>query len=105
MIFFEMYNPKPVPLSDFVANFSNSRGKTSGSIPFPVSLILIDTNSLSFVFSLLLIISMNFSVLIVITPYSVNFKAFPNKLESTCCILFLSAYTNNGSADNSGYIS
>jgi len=32
-----MNNPSPVPLSDFVANFVNSLGNISGSIPLPVS--------------------------------------------------------------------
>jgi hypothetical protein len=39
-ILFEIYNPKPVPLKDFVANFVNSLGNISGSIPTPVSFIL-----------------------------------------------------------------
>jgi hypothetical protein len=37
---FEMNNPKPVPISDFEANFVNSLGNTSGCIPVPVSRIL-----------------------------------------------------------------
>jgi hypothetical protein len=37
---FEIYNPNPVPVSDFVANFVNNLGIISGSIPVPVSLTL-----------------------------------------------------------------
>jgi hypothetical protein len=36
-ILFEIYNPKPVPSEDFVANFSNSLGNISELIPVPVS--------------------------------------------------------------------
>jgi hypothetical protein len=36
----DMNNPSSVPVSDFVANFVNSLGIISGSIPFPVSLTL-----------------------------------------------------------------
>jgi hypothetical protein len=40
-----MYNPKPVPpVSDFVANFENIFGKIFGSMPIPVSLILMRTS-------------------------------------------------------------
>jgi hypothetical protein len=31
IMLFEINNPKPVPLSDVVANFENKRGKMSGS--------------------------------------------------------------------------
>jgi hypothetical protein len=37
---FEINNPKPVPESDFVANFVNNLGNISESIPVPASLIL-----------------------------------------------------------------
>ena len=36
----EINSPSPVPLKDFVANFVNSLGNISGSIPVPVSFIL-----------------------------------------------------------------
>jgi hypothetical protein len=36
----EINNPNPVPLSDFVANFVNSLGKISGSMPAPLSFTL-----------------------------------------------------------------
>jgi hypothetical protein len=39
-MYLEIYNPNPVPLSDFVANLENIFGKISRSIPIPVSLIL-----------------------------------------------------------------
>ena len=35
---FDMNRPRPVPFPDFVANFVNNLGNTSGSIPVPVSL-------------------------------------------------------------------
>jgi hypothetical protein len=31
----QMYNPRPVPFSDFVANLVNSLGTISKSMPFP----------------------------------------------------------------------
>jgi hypothetical protein len=37
----EINKPNPVPDIEFVANFVNSRGKISGAIPVPVSLIFI----------------------------------------------------------------
>jgi hypothetical protein len=37
---FEINNPNPVPLSDFVANFVNNLGNISESIPEPVSFTL-----------------------------------------------------------------
>ena len=40
-MFFEMYKPRPVPLSDIVADFSNRHGNISESMPVPVSYILI----------------------------------------------------------------
>jgi hypothetical protein len=40
-ILLDMNNPNPVPDSDFVANFVNSLGIISGSIPLPLSLTLI----------------------------------------------------------------
>jgi hypothetical protein len=33
IMFLEMNNPNPVPVSDFAANFENNRGYISGSIP------------------------------------------------------------------------
>jgi hypothetical protein len=35
-MFFETFKPNPVPVSDFVSNFSKSRGNISLSIPFPL---------------------------------------------------------------------
>ena len=37
---FDMKRPSPVPVLDFVANFVNSLGNISESMPGPVSLIL-----------------------------------------------------------------
>ena len=37
---FDMKRPSPVPVVDFVANFVNSLGNISESMPMPVSLIL-----------------------------------------------------------------
>ena len=67
----EMNNPKPVPVVDVVANFVNSLGSISGSIPAPVSLMLI-TISLSFC-----------SVTTFMVPSFVNFTALASKLEIT----------------------
>jgi integrase len=69
-----MNNPIPVPPGEFVANFENSFGLISGSIPEPVSLIL-TIACLSF-----------FCVLIVMLLPAclvVNFIAFPNKFDIT----------------------
>ena len=76
-----MYKPKPVPLSDFVANLQNKRGKISGWIPLPVSSTL--TITLLFVFS----------IFIFINPSSVNYNALLNKLLTTWLILSLSPDT------------
>jgi hypothetical protein len=40
MILFAINNPKPIPEKDFEANFENSLGKSSESIPVPVSFTL-----------------------------------------------------------------
>ena len=40
MILLDIYRPNPVPTIDFVANFVNSLGIISGSIPWPVSVTL-----------------------------------------------------------------
>ena len=41
-MFFDMNKPNPVPpVSDTTANFENSFGNTSGSIPAPVSFIVV----------------------------------------------------------------
>jgi hypothetical protein len=40
IILFEINNPNPVPSKDFVANFENSLGKISESMPVPLSFIL-----------------------------------------------------------------
>jgi hypothetical protein len=37
---FDINNPKPVPVLDFVANFENSLDTISGSMPIPVSFML-----------------------------------------------------------------
>jgi len=42
-----MNKPKPVPLSDLVANFANNLGNISGSIPVPVSFILTTASQLT----------------------------------------------------------
>jgi hypothetical protein len=39
IILFDMNNPSPVPSKDFVANFENSLGKISESMPVPLSFI------------------------------------------------------------------
>ena len=43
---FYMKRPSPVPVVDFVANFVNSLGNISESMPRPVSLILTRTSML-----------------------------------------------------------
>jgi len=40
IMLFEINNPNPVPSKDFVANFENSLGKISQSMPVPLSFIL-----------------------------------------------------------------
>lgn len=72
-MFLEMYNPNPVPLSDFVANLVNSLGSISESIPLPVSFIFI---IISWLFSL-------FIAIIFIEPCLVNLIALSSKLEIT----------------------
>src|SRR5215216_4289817 len=90
MILFEIYKPKPVPVSDLVANFENNRGRISGSMPVPVSLTLTMTSSSS---SLLLLLLFLLSTSTVIVPSLVNLTALLIKLEMTCESLFLSAST------------
>jgi hypothetical protein len=51
MILLEIYNPNPVPLSDFLVNFVNNLGNISGSMPVPVSSIVIITEPASSFFS------------------------------------------------------
>jgi hypothetical protein len=51
-----MNKPKPVPVTDFVANFVNNLGNISGSIPIPVSSTLTTITLLSSVFLLTLIV-------------------------------------------------
>ena len=72
--------PKPVPFSDFVANFVNSLGNMSGSIPLPVSFMLIMTCC-----ALLLNSSSFFSKMIVIVPLlsRVNLPALSKRLDTT----------------------
>jgi hypothetical protein len=40
MMLFAINNPKPVPENDFEANLENNLGKSSESMPVPVSLML-----------------------------------------------------------------
>jgi hypothetical protein len=47
-MFFDIYKPRPIPISDFVVNFENNFGNMSGPIPSPLSFIL-TTTSLSLV--------------------------------------------------------
>ncbi|MGC2426174.1 MAG: hypothetical protein WA421_04000 [Nitrososphaeraceae archaeon] len=42
---FEIYSPNPVPVSDLVTNLENNLSSISGSIPAPLSLMLITTSS------------------------------------------------------------
>ena len=57
-MFFEMNKPSPVPpVSDVTANFENSFGNRSRSIPIPVSFILTMTSSLLSSSLLLLLLS------------------------------------------------
>lgn len=76
-ILLEIYNPSPVPLSDFLVNFVNNLGNISGSIPVPVSSILIITEpaSIFFFFGLAMVHSL------------VKLIAFLNRLEITWVIL------------------
>jgi len=62
-----MYKPNPVPASDFVANFSNSLGSISLSIPVPVSFTII--------FTCLFSLSIFFFILTIICPFLVNLYA------------------------------
>src|SRR5215204_1620721 len=92
MILFEIYKPKPVPVSDLVANFENNRGRISGSMPVPVSLTLTMTSlsSLSSLLFLLLLLLFLLSTSKVMVPSLVNLIALFIKLERTYESLFLS---------------
>ena len=87
----EINKPKPVPVTDFVANFVNNLGNISGSIPVPVSFILTITwsslprpppYSSSFL-----------CMAIVILPSAVNLIALLRILSKTWDNLNLSAST------------
>ena len=82
MIFLEINNPKPVPVSDFVTNLVNSLGMISGSIPCPVSLIL-TTMSLA----------LPFETATEMLPLLVNLIALVMRLVTTWAIRDLSAST------------
>lgn len=51
MIFLEINNPRPIPLSDLVANFSKMTGRMSGSIPEPESFCNFDNSVILFAIS------------------------------------------------------
>jgi hypothetical protein len=70
-----MYNPRPVPDCDVVANFVNNLGSSFGVIPLPVSSILTTISSPFLSFFLL--------VLIRIDPCLVNLTALSRRLEIT----------------------
>ena len=87
-ILLEIYNPKPVPEFDLVANLVNSLGIISGCIPSPVSLTAIMTSWFS---SLLFLFSV---VTDMIPPLcDVNFMALFMRLDMAWLILPLSAST------------
>jgi hypothetical protein len=67
---FDMKRPSPVPLLDFVANFVNSLGNISESMPGPVSVIL---TTISLVFG---------TAVILTVPSSVNLIALLRSLKS-----------------------
>jgi hypothetical protein len=54
-----MNKPKPVPVSDFVANLVNNLESISGSMPVPVSLTLITTR-MSFFSAVVIMIPSSF---------------------------------------------
>src|ERR671923_2596456 len=91
MILFEIYKPKPVPVSDLVANFENNRGRISESMPVPVSLTLTIMSSLLLLLFLLLLLLFLLSTATVMMPSLVNLTALLIKLERTWESLFLSA--------------
>src|SRR4029078_2829082 len=49
IIFFVMYNPRPIPFSDMVVNLVNNLGNISILMPFPLSLTDITTHFWSFI--------------------------------------------------------
>jgi hypothetical protein len=67
---FDMNRPSPVPVLDFVANFVNSLGNISESMPGPVSVIL---TTISLVFG---------TGVILTVPSSVNLIALLRSLKS-----------------------
>ena len=76
-ILLEMNKPSPVPSNDLDTNLVNNLGKISGSIPWPESVILTTTYSISF--------ALSFSTYdsIVIVPFSVNLSELLNRLNIT----------------------
>jgi hypothetical protein len=93
-ILLQIKRPSPVPAKDFVANFENSLGNISGSIPEPLSLILIMALLLSFLsllLSLLLLLLFKLDIINIVPP-GVDLIAFDRRLDITCDILILSAF-------------
>ena len=84
-----MNRPSPVPISDLVANFENSLGNISGSIPVAVSL----TETVTWLFSLSHVIAIEIESSAVFLE---NLIALFNRLEITWLILYLSAWINTG---------
>src|SRR5436190_10510617 len=91
IIFLDRYNPKPIPFSDVVVNFSKSLSLIVGSIPLPVSCILTTTAAAAALLLCLLFLRSSISTIMV--PSSVNFIELFNRLEITWVILSLSPYT------------
>jgi hypothetical protein len=89
IIFLDRYNPKPIPFSDVVVNFSKSLSLIAGSIPLPVSFILTTTIAAS-PSLLLCLLFLRSSISTIMVPSSVNFIELFNKLEITWVILSLS---------------
>lgn len=88
IILLQIKRPSPVPEKDFVANFENSLGNISSSIPLPSSLILIMASSLIGFLSLSVLFK---SDTMDIVPPGLNLIAFDRRFDITCDILILSA--------------
>jgi hypothetical protein len=88
----EIYNPNPVPLKDLLENFVNNLGYISGSIPDPVSSTL-TTTTFSSSFSGPSFFSIFLAIPTDTRPSRVNLRALSNRLEITCVILSVSAWT------------
>jgi len=86
IIFFEIKSPRPVPFPDVLANFENSFGVISVSIPEPLSFTTTITSRM--LLSLLTIFSCSE---IDIVPSFVNLIALASRLEITWFSLSLSA--------------